>query len=291
VTQSASPWSALAVELDAWAAAGRIATFWWRDDDAVAPTAALDRLLRLADDIPLGLAVIPEPAEPSLAQALIGCPVTVLQHGITHANRAPPGARRSEFPEGRAVTPTLAALNIARVRMEALFGAGFLPVLVPPWNRIADDLAAALPEAGFIGLSASGIGVPGIHRATGINTLKNGVRPQQACPDQVRARRPFCVRRLDYSMTHPHCRRVDIQVDPIDWRRGQGFLGDGPVLAKLVDHLYRRRLGLVPDLPTGILTHHLLENRQVETFMSELKAMLAAHRAASWRSAAAIFRP
>ena len=37
-----APWAALNAELDCWAAAGRCATFWWRDDDAGEMTAPLD---------------------------------------------------------------------------------------------------------------------------------------------------------------------------------------------------------------------------------------------------------
>ena len=65
-------WDRLDRELAAWAAEGREATFWWRDDDAVAATPALDRLLRLTESggVPLALAVIPAPAEPGLAERL-----------------------------------------------------------------------------------------------------------------------------------------------------------------------------------------------------------------------------
>ena len=41
-------WPDLAVELDRWEEAGRIARLWWRDDDAVASTPRLDRLLQIA---------------------------------------------------------------------------------------------------------------------------------------------------------------------------------------------------------------------------------------------------
>lgn len=44
----AAMWDRLAAELDRWDAAGRRATFWWRDDDAVAPTPALDACLKAA---------------------------------------------------------------------------------------------------------------------------------------------------------------------------------------------------------------------------------------------------
>ena len=51
-------------EFDRWADQGLTATLWWRDDDAIAPTPALDRLLDAAGPVPLTLAVIPALAEP-----------------------------------------------------------------------------------------------------------------------------------------------------------------------------------------------------------------------------------
>src|SRR5690606_39595463 len=52
-------WTALEAELDLWAEAGRVASFWWRDDDATDVTPPLERLLRLKDSTrtPLTLAV------------------------------------------------------------------------------------------------------------------------------------------------------------------------------------------------------------------------------------------
>jgi hypothetical protein len=63
-------WCDLVDELDRWEEAGRVAQLWWRDDDAVAPTPALDRLLDVAAGIPLSLAVIPAEMVRELATAL-----------------------------------------------------------------------------------------------------------------------------------------------------------------------------------------------------------------------------
>lgn len=54
-------WDPLRRELDRWQAAGRVAQFWLRDDDAVEPTQALETLMALAGEsgVPLMLAVIP----------------------------------------------------------------------------------------------------------------------------------------------------------------------------------------------------------------------------------------
>ncbi len=56
-----SSWDQLRAELDLWQSEDRIATAWWRDDDAVSVTPALETLLRFEQDykVPLALAVIP----------------------------------------------------------------------------------------------------------------------------------------------------------------------------------------------------------------------------------------
>ena len=55
-----SSWDDLTTELDGWDEAGMIAEFWWRDDDAVEPTPALDQLLDLRKslDVPLAIAAM-----------------------------------------------------------------------------------------------------------------------------------------------------------------------------------------------------------------------------------------
>ena len=50
----------------------------------------------------------------------------------------------------------LGELGTGRMALERLFGARPLPVLVPPWNRIAPALVPTLPEIGFAGLSTFG---------------------------------------------------------------------------------------------------------------------------------------
>ncbi len=89
-------WPDLIDEFDRWAAAGRVATLWWRDDDATAATRELDAFLGVARDVPVALAVIPALARPDLVAELRGEPrIRVLQHGWEHRNRADP-AKKSE---------------------------------------------------------------------------------------------------------------------------------------------------------------------------------------------------
>ncbi|MGH7029984.1 MAG: polysaccharide deacetylase family protein, partial [Stellaceae bacterium] len=104
-------WSDLSHELDRWGDEGRIATLWWRDDDAAAPGGRLDRLLEIAGTVPVALAVIPAAAELGLAARLgapaarsgAAPPIAVLQHGWSHANHAnrAAGAKKSEFSAAR----------------------------------------------------------------------------------------------------------------------------------------------------------------------------------------------
>ena len=104
---NASPWQALALELDRWSAAGRTIRLWLRDDDAVAPSPALDRLSDLAERFtaPVLLAVIPMLAQPSLATALRGVPLLrPCQHGASHLNHAPTSSKKSEFGAEREAT-------------------------------------------------------------------------------------------------------------------------------------------------------------------------------------------
>src|SRR5579872_2203932 len=150
-------WGALEAELDIWQSAGRTASFWWRDDDAITRTRALDRLLALSEDAPIALAVVPGYAERALAERLADIPaVTVLQHGWRHINHAPAGERKSELGAHRPLGQRLEQLRLGWERLRSLFGPRALGVLVPPWNRIAPDLVARLPELGLHGLSISG---------------------------------------------------------------------------------------------------------------------------------------
>ncbi|WP_051631304.1 polysaccharide deacetylase family protein [Afifella pfennigii] len=140
------------------AATGEPIRFFWRDDDAVEPTPALEQLLALfgEEGAPLSLAVIPEPARPALAQRLKREPkVAVLQHGFAHRNHARPGEKKSEFPASRALAASLGDIEAGWARLENLFAAP-LPVFVPPWNRIAAPVAERLAGLRFAGLSRYG---------------------------------------------------------------------------------------------------------------------------------------
>ena len=142
-----SGWPAVEQELVLWQAAGRKPVLWWRDDDAADATPALDRLLDLqrAHDQPLALAVVPAGATPALAARLAQAPrVDLLQHGYAHTNHAPPGDKKAELGAHRPAMFVLGELGTGRLALERLFGRRVLPVLVPPWNRIAPALVPAM---------------------------------------------------------------------------------------------------------------------------------------------------
>ncbi|QPC87916.1 polysaccharide deacetylase family protein [Mesorhizobium sp. NBSH29] len=156
-------WSPLVDALGRWERAGRVAPFWLRDDDAVEPTAALDRLLRLSNmyAVPLSLAVIPAHAGKALAGRLADEPrVRVSVHGWAHENHAPAGSKKQELGLHRRTDLVLDELGRGRLVLAELFGQHCLPVLVPPWNRIDDDLIEALPALGFVALSVYGPAKP-----------------------------------------------------------------------------------------------------------------------------------
>src|SRR6516165_2204008 len=99
-------WADLERELDAWGGDGQVATLWWRDDDAVRLTPALDRLLELAAGTPLSLALIPggliaEEAEALAARLRREPAASALQHGWMHTNHAAPGAKKAELGDER----------------------------------------------------------------------------------------------------------------------------------------------------------------------------------------------
>lgn len=251
-------WRDLTGELDRWQVEGRVATFWWRDDDAEAPSPALDRLLALKDaspgGTPLSLAVIPGPAGPGLAARLAReSGVSVLQHGWTHANHAPPGERTIELGAHRPAPDVLAELTDGRQRLIRLFGRQFLPVIVPPWNRIDAAVAAALPDHDYRGLSSEG----------------------------ARARD----RRRGFTVANVH-------IDIFRWQPPARFIGTDLALGQAVRHLAARRLGTVdPDEPTGLMTHHLQHDAGCWQFLERFLAVTASHPAVRYLPAAEIFVP
>jgi peptidoglycan/xylan/chitin deacetylase (PgdA/CDA1 family) len=155
--------TALLRALDARARAGNPACLWWRDDDAVEPSGPLDRLLHLAEEYeaPVTLAVIPEPTGSALAQRLAGLSgVSVAVHGWSHRNHAPKGEKQQELGAHRPVGVIFDELAQGAARLRELHQTRFVPVLVPPWNRIAPSVVEGLPAIGFKAISTFGPAKP-----------------------------------------------------------------------------------------------------------------------------------
>ncbi len=223
-------WQALADELARWRDGGHAADIWWRDDDAIEETAALDRLLALqeAAGVPLALAVVPAQVTPGLAARLRACTdVDVLQHGYAHANHGGPSEKKIELGLQRPAMMVLGDLATGWMGLERLFGGQALPVMVPPWNRIAVPLVPTLPEIGYRGLSTF------------------GPRP-----------RALPVRGL---------RQVNTHVDLVDWKNGRRFVGEPAALQALVTSLSVARER--DREPVGLLSHHLAMDAEAWDFL------------------------
>jgi hypothetical protein len=255
--QTALPWQGLGRELGRWAAAGTPASLWWRDDDAAEVTPALERLLTLATEqaVPLALAVVPGILSDELATRLAGCPsVSALQHGWRHVNHAAEGEGGWELGDHRPLAEVAAEITAGRARLLEAFGARFLPVVVPPWNHISASVVQALPGLGFVGLSTFGA--------------------------------------REHAAPAPGLLQVNAHCDPIRWKGGARFAGTAKALADLTRHLQARRDGAAdPEEPTGLVTHHLQMDEAAWAFVATLLRRTAAHPAGIWQSAGEVFRP
>ena len=229
-----SRWQDVEDEVARWRDLGRTVDLWWRDDDAVDATPALDRLLdvRQASGAPLALAVVPAHATAALAARLAKeTAVDVLQHGYSHTNHAPPSDKKMELGPHRPAMLVLGDLGTGWLALERLFAKKALPVMVPPWNRIALALVPTLPEIGFTGVSTFG--------------------PRK---------RPNPVRGL---------RQVNTHVDLIDWKGTRGFAGEDAALGQLVAALAHARGGISTGNaePIGVLSHHLAMDEPAWDFL------------------------
>lgn len=247
-----SAYDSLLAEFDAWKDAGTTAELWWRDDDAAAPCPELDRLFALSSSagVPCGLATIPARAGEPLRKDVSNQPhIWVLQHGYAHVNHAKGSGKAWELGTHRPVSIVLDELRDGMLKLSQLFKSLFVPVIVPPWNRIDAELLPYLPVMGYRGLSAS-----------------------------YRSHRPVVPG--DLRMADAHC-------DVLTWKNKPQvrFAGLEKCLNLLTDHLHAKRIGQAdPDEPTCVLTHHLVMDQDAWQFMETLFSLATAHPAARWMS-------
>lgn len=151
-------WNVLREELDRQHDGGRAIRLWLRDDDAVMPSPALSRLAEITGRFHAFcvVAVIPSQSGQELAGFLETAPyLRSAVHGWSHANHAPPGSKKQELG-GRPLPAILSELSQGLAKLNAIHGDRFLPMLVPPWNRIDASLIPHLPALGFKFLSTFG---------------------------------------------------------------------------------------------------------------------------------------
>lgn len=154
----------LVAELDRRHAEGRPARFWLRDDDAVEPGAALERFLEIVTraGVPATLAVIPQSTGSALSDFLErfeqarGLRISVALHGWSHQNHAGSREKKQELGSHRPLDVVLSELGEGLEKLDRLHARRFIPMLVPPWNRISPDLVPRLPEIGIRCLSVFG---------------------------------------------------------------------------------------------------------------------------------------
>ncbi len=246
-------WRTLMQELDHWHCSGQLVKLWWRDDDADQPGDNLRHLLRLSSDyaVPLGLSVSPALFLPDLPEFVAQHDCTILQHGYAHLNHAPAGQKKCELGNHRPANVITDELKMGAARMHETFSRQFIPVMVPPWNRIADKVVAQLNMLGFTGIST------------------------------------YTAR---HSASEQGLLRCNTHVDIINWRAGGAFVGTESALALLTHHLTMKRANRAdPDEPTGLLTHHQRHDQSMWQFLDDLLDKTCGHPAVRWLAPAKLF--
>lgn len=226
--------------LDEVSTAGDRVQLWLRDDDAVEPSPALDRLMALtkAYSVPAMVAVIPENAGEPLSERLADEPhALVAVHGWSHHNYAPAGEKKQELGRHRPRETVLGELEAGFSKLAKLHGSRFRPMLVPPWNRIDEDLLSSLTSLGFTSLSIFG-------------------KERSASPIHL----------------------VNTHVDVMDWHGTRGGRPAEILFGEIADWIVRE------DRPPviGVLTHHLVHDELVWSFLNELFEVTSGHSASVW---------
>lgn len=241
-------WTPLDAELARWMDAGLCLPLWWRDDDAVRPTAELDRLNTLSGrlGLPVHLAVIPAGATPELAAVCASAPQLIpVVHGWAHRNNAPAGEKKAEFGAHRPAEETLADAKRGLETLRAVFGDAVQPLFVPPWNRIGRGTVQGLAGLGYSALS----------------TFKPR-KAAEAAPGLV---------------------QINTHLDPIAWKTRRALVPPQQLIAQVTGQLADRREGRADNRePYGLLTHHLVHDGAIWAFTEALAARLLAGPARAW---------
>jgi hypothetical protein len=139
--------------------------------------------------------------------------------------------------------------------LEVAMGQAFVPVLVPPWNRIRDEYLPLAAKAGFSAVSTHG------RRAS--------------------------------RYVAPGVQALNIHSGPLVWDAGGArFAGAIAPLRSIVDHLRERRTGACDaDEPTGYCTHHRITDPAAWRFSERLLEATVNHPGVRWISLQELIPP
>lgn len=236
-------WQSLREELQRWK---EPVNFWWRDDDAIADTAPLRKLIALQQDngtIPLHLASIPQLLDTSLP-ALVGHSpnVWILQHGFNHQNNASADERKIELGGDQDESTLRSKLASGRETLLQNFSDRYLDILVPPWNRVNETALSAINSLHYLALSGLGLDKKTVDKTP----------------------------------------RLNVHIDIVNWKQRR-FVGTETCLENIVNQLTIRRTE-APHRhePLGIMTHHLAHDDGCWGFLSDFLRLTTQHPCVRW---------
>lgn len=225
-------WTPLRVELDRWRRKGMQYPIWWRDDDAIRPTEALDELAVLSDTVgvPVHLAVIPRDATMGLAEYVRDrSNLRPVVHGWSHTNHQPAEKTRGEFGENRPIHIRCEEAGEGLRRLTEMFGDSMTPMFVPPWNRIPVSFLPELAQLGYKSVSTC-------HPRENVEAAEGLLQ-------------------------------INTHIDPLYWRPSRGLSAPQLIIEKTERLLKKRRQGKLDNTePFGLLTHHLAHTPDVWEF-------------------------
>ncbi len=214
-----------------------IPQIWWRDDDAVKDSDALQDFLHALSAAPLLLAVIADKYDASLIKAVQQQPqIKIAQHGFCHINHSKANDKKSEYPTHRSLNKALAEFQIGKTKLSKDFADQFIPVFVPPWNRLDKAFLPLLLKAGFNGISMYG------NKNENENGNGNG--------------------------NGNVVNRYDSHIDVINWKEQKKFIGTQNFILSL-KHAITNNIN-----PIGILTHHKIHNAETNRFLLDFTKFL-----------------
>lgn len=237
---SFDPMQMLDAELALWEESGFNPRLWWRDDDAIDVSAPLSKLSDLADQwkVPVLLAVIPSLAKQELSIFISNNPwLDAATHGFSHTNHSDPDTKKTELTENSL------GRSVQDVDQELMTS-----------RKIMEDM---------FGLAASQILVPPWNR---ISTAVLQCLPSI----EFKLLSTFTDKKLSTDMHQINC-----HIDLMHWRPDRAGKTVTEVTDELLICLQERRISDCPEQPIGILSHHLVHDKNTWDTCEFLMSYLA----------------